>query len=159
MFLLIFKKQIMKNKIILVGVFFLISTTAVFAQPKTVRPKSIINITSSFKTYNERKALEGMLKGELIELYKERIKMLINILPNIALASKPGISLADIGIPDNADNKKALDDHIASTNEFLNNTVDFQSKMLPFSDKVILINCILFYENTLKQLNVLNDTE
>lgn len=149
----------MKNKIILIGVFFLISTTAAFAQPKTVKPRSIISITSSFKTYNERKALEGMLKGELIELYKERIKMLINILPNIALASKPGISLADIGVPDSAENKKALEDHTASTNEFLNNTIAFQSKMLSYSDKVVLINCILFYESTLKQLNVLNDTE
>ena len=149
----------MKNKIILVGVFFLIATTAAFAQPKTVKPRSIISITSSFKTSNERKSLEGMLKGELIELYKERIKMLINILPNIALASKPGISLADIGVPDSAENKKALEDHTASTNEFLNNTIAFQSKMLSYSDKVVLINCILFYESTLKQLNVLNDTE
>ena len=139
--------------------FLFVFTVSSFAQPKAVKARSIISAGSSIKTYNERKALEGMLKGELIELYKERIKILVNILPNIALASKPGISLTDIGIPDTADNKKALEDHQLSSNEFLTNTVDFQTKMLPFSDKVNLINCILFYENTLKQLNVLNDTE
>jgi hypothetical protein len=148
----------MKIKIIL-SVILLCSSTAVFAQPKPVKSKSIINTNANIKKYNERKELEGMNKGELISLYQERIKLLVNILPNIALATKPGISMADIGIPDSAENKKALEDHNQSTTDFLNNTIDFQSKMLPFSDKINLINCILFYESTLKQLNVLNDSE
>jgi hypothetical protein len=100
-----------------------------------------------------------MLKGQLIELYSERVKILLNVLPNIALASKPGISLTDIGVPDTTDNKKALDDHILATNVFMTETAGFQGQMLAFSDKINLINCILFYENILKQLNVLNDTE
>ncbi len=148
----------MKTKIILSGIL-LCLTTAVFAQPKPVKARSIISTNANIKTYNERKQLESMQKGELIALYQERIKLLVNILPNIALATKPGISMTDIGIPDNAENKKALDDHIQNTTDFLNNTVEFQSKMLPYSDKLNLINCILFYESTLKQLNVLNDSE
>jgi hypothetical protein len=149
----------MKNKTIVTILFLLAVATSSFAQPKPAKARSIISASASIKTYNERKSLEGMLKGELIELYKERIKILVSILPNIALATKPGISLTDLGIPDTPENKKALDDQILSTNEFLTNTIDFQTKMLPFSDKVNIINCILFYESTLKQLNVINDTE
>lgn len=148
----------MKNKIILIGTFLLLTTFAI-AQPKAVKPRSIINVGASIKTYHERKILEGMLKGELIQLYKERITILINTLPNIALASKPGISLADIGVPDSAENRKSLEDHSVSTSEFTNNTIAFQDKMLSYSDKINIINCILFYESVMKQLNVLNDTE
>ncbi|MEO0058762.1 MAG: hypothetical protein RLZZ312_409 [Bacteroidota bacterium] len=149
----------MKNTILFTIAFFLLSTTFSFAQPKAVKARSIISAGSSIRTYNERKSLEGMLKGQLIELYSERVKILLNVLPNIALASKPGISLTDIGVPDTTDNKKALDDHILATNVFMTETAGFQGQMLAFSDKINLINCILFYENILKQLNVLNDTE
>ena len=100
-----------------------------------------------------------MNKGELIVLYKERVRLLINMLPNIALASKPGISMTDVGIPDNAENRKALDTQIQNTNDYLNNTEVFQTNFLSYSDKINIINCILFYETTLKALNVLNDTE
>lgn len=154
-----FNRKRMKNILILATALLLFGSTDAFAQPKAVKARSIISAGSSIRTYNERKALEGMLKGELIELYKERVRILINILPNIALASKPGISLVDIGVPDTNENKKALEDHQLAANTFLTETVQFQTNMLAFSDKVNLINCILFYENVLKQLNVLNDTE
>lgn len=149
----------MKTKVILFVIFFICLANITNAQPKQVKARSIISTNSSIKTYNERKGLEAMNKGELIELYKERIKLLVNILPNIALASKPGISMTDIGIPDTTDNRKALDSQIQNTNDFITNTAAFQSNFLPFSDKLNIINCILFYESTLKSLNVLNDTE
>jgi hypothetical protein len=142
----------MKSKIILIGAFLFLSANIVFAQPKG-KPRSIVSTTSNIKTYNDRKALEGMQKGELQELYMERIKILVNILPNIALATKPGITMSDIGIPD------TVDTQMTNTNNYTIATTDFHKKMLPYCDKLNLINCILFYENTLKQLNVLNDTE
>ncbi len=149
----------MKIKTILSLVLFVFALNITFAQPKQVKARSIISTNSSIKTYNERKALESMNKGELIVLYKERVRLLINMLPNIALASKPGISMTDIGIPDSTENRKALDTQIQNTNDFLTNTEAFQTSFLPFSDKLNIINCILFYESTLKSLNVLNDTE
>lgn len=149
----------MKTKTILIVIFSIFIANITLAQPKQVKARSIISTNSSIKTYNERKGLEAMNKGELIELYKERVKLLVNILPNIALASKPGISMTDIGIPDTTDNRKALDSQIQNTNDFITNTAAFQSSFLPFSDKLNIINCILFYESTLKSLNVLNDTE
>lgn len=149
----------MKIKTILTVVFCIVIANAALAQPKSSKPRSIINTNSSIKTYHERKALETMNKGELISLYKERVRLLINMLPNIALASKPGLSMTDVGIPDSADNRKALDTQLQNTNDFLNNTDIFHTTFLSYSDKINIINCILFYETTLKALNVLNDTE
>lgn len=130
----------------------------IYAQPKT-KPKSIINTNSSIKKYYDRKDLESLQKGELIELYMERMKVLINIMPNIGLASKPGITMSDLGIPDSSDNRKALDEQFQVTTEYLTPVIEFQKKMLPYSDKLTLINCILFYESTLKQINVLGESE
>lgn len=149
----------MKIKITIALLLLFCASNIALAQPKVIKARSIISTNSSIKTYNERKGLEAMNKGELIELYKERIKLLINILPNIALATKPGISMTDIGIPDTTENRKALDAQIQGTNDYITNTAAFQSSFLPFSDKSNIINCILFYESTLKALNVLGDTE
>ena len=147
----------MKFKIIFFSAFLFLSANIVFAQKS--KPRSIVNTTSNIKTYNDRKVLEGMQKGELQELYMERIKILVNILPSIALASKPGITMSDIGIPDTVDSRKSLDNQIQNTSNYILATAEFHKKMLPYCDKLNLINCILFYENTLKQLNVINDTE
>ena len=149
----------MKIKTILATILFTLIMSVALAQPKSVKPRSIISTNSSIKTYNERKGLEAMNKGELIVLYKERVKLLINMLPNIALASKPGISMSDVGIPDTAETRKALEVQIQNTSDFVANTENFQTLFLPYSDKLNIINCILFYETTLKALNVLNDTE
>ncbi|MNF89428.1 hypothetical protein D3C87_1521900 [compost metagenome] len=98
-----------------------------------------------------------MQKGELLELYIERIKVLVKTLPYIALVTKPGVTMADLGIPDDSEHKKVLDAQAVGTTTFLDTTVDFQRKMMPYSDKGNLIAAILFYESTLKSLHEFND--
>ena len=83
----------------------------------------------------------------------ERIQVLVKILPYIALATKPGVTITDIGIPNNSENKKAMEAQADGTSAFLLLTVDFQRRMLPYSDKDNLISAILFYENTMKSLH------
>jgi hypothetical protein len=141
----------MKGKIIFFSVFFLLVGMA-NAQNKNL-PKSIISTSASIRKYYDQKELKAMLKGELLELYIERIKVLVKILPFIALATKPGVTMTDLGIPDDPDHRKILDLENESTNSFLDTTVEFQRKMLPYSDKDSLITSILFYETTLKELH------
>lgn len=145
----------MKKKITLLGILFLALSLNTFAQPK--KPKSIVMTTASVKTYNEKATLETMNKGELISLYVERIKSLATTLPYIALANKPGVTMDDVGIPNNAENSKLLDVEQESMQAFLNNNSDFQKKILPYADKSTLITCILFYENMLKELHTMNE--
>jgi len=48
-----------------------------------------------------------MQKGELLALYNERLQVLVRTLPYIALATKPGMTVSDLAIPLNSENKKA----------------------------------------------------
>jgi hypothetical protein len=146
----------MKGKIIFFSIFMLALSSKTLAQTKPNMPKSIISTNASIRTYHDDKTLNAMSKGELLELYIERIKVLVKILPYIALATKPGVTMTDLGIPDDANNRKALDLQAEATQAFLEITVDFQRKMLPYSDKGQLVNSIIFYEQTLKSLNDFN---
>lgn len=146
----------MKRKITLLCVLFFLTTAAVSAQAKNA-PRSIISTTALIRKYHDQKELSGMQKGELLELYIERIKVLVKTLPYIALVTKPGVTMADLGIPDDNENKKILEGQAAGTTTFLDTTVEFQRKMMPYSDKGNLIAAILFYETTLKSLHEFNE--
>ena len=146
----------MKGKIIFFGIFMLaLSSTKCVAQAKPNMPKSIISTTASIRTYYDDKTLKALSKGELVELYIERMKVVVKILPNIAMATKPGVTMTDLGIPDSPENKRSLDLEGEATQTYLDITVDFLRKMLPFCDKGQLVSAILFYEQTLKSLKEL----
>lgn len=149
----------MKGKIILVSIFFIFFASSISAQTKnTNAPKSIISKTASIKQYYDQKQLKTMQKGELLELYIERIKVLVNTLPYIALATKSGVSMVDVGIPNDSENKKSFETQEKGTIDFLELTVEFQRKILPYADKTNLIAAILFYESTLKSLHEFSDS-
>lgn len=147
----------MKGKIIFFSLFFSLTVAGTAsAQDKKVST-SIISSTATIRKYHDLKELQAMKKGELLELYIERINVLVKTLPYIALVTKPGVTLADLGIPNDADNKKSLTLQAESTSEFLDVTVAFQRRMVPYSDTNNLIAAILFYENTLKSLHEFNE--
>jgi hypothetical protein len=145
----------MKGKIIFCGLVLLLTVGVASAQTKV--PQSIISRTALVKKYYSKQELEQLQKGPLLELYIERIKVLVKTLPYIALVSKPGVTLTDLGIPEDANNTKALTVQFDSMNSFLDVTVEFQRKMVPYADKRNLISAILFYEETLKSLNSLGE--
>ncbi|MES2812357.1 MAG: hypothetical protein V4670_07800 [Bacteroidota bacterium] len=143
------------KKIIFLSLFMLFAVGNINAQAK--KPISIINVGASVKKFHEKSELDGMQKGALLELYIERIKVLVNTLPYIALTNKPGVTMADVGVPDNAENQKALISQQSNTQQFLLATVDFQRLMTPYADKGNLISSILYYESMLRELQQLNE--
>ncbi|WP_431137698.1 hypothetical protein, partial [Psychroserpens mesophilus] len=98
-----------------------------------------------------------MSNGDLLSLYIERIDIIVNILPNIAFATKRGVTMKSLGIPETKENKKALEDNKEASDEYFESTVEFQTKILLYSDTNDLIAAILFYESTLKALHTYND--
>tara|TARA_R110000868_G_scaffold216416_3_gene466547 strand:- start:10790 stop:11236 length:447 start_codon:yes stop_codon:yes gene_type:complete len=142
----------MKLKIILFSLSLFLIASVSFAQKKNA-PKNIIRDNVSINKYHDKQELENMQKGELLNLYIERIEVLYKILPYIAFTTKPGVTMNDLGIPDSSDNRKALEDEFDSTDEFLKNSTKFQKQLLPYSDTTNLIAGILFYEDTLKALH------
>ncbi len=134
----------------------LLFTTASIAQKRKSQP-SIISGDVAISKYHDREELEKMHKGSLLQLYNKRIEVIIRILPNIAFATKPGVTMASLGIPDTKENRAALEDNMEATTTYFENTVQFQKIVLPYSDKNDLISAILFYEETLKALHTYED--
>jgi hypothetical protein len=145
----------MKIRDTLLTVFLLGSITVAFAQ-KT-NEQSIISGDISIDKYHNREDLQNMNKGKLLELYNIRIEIIIKILPNIAFATKPGVTMSALGIPDTKDHRKALEENIEATTTYFDDTIKFQKLILPYSDKASLVAAILFYEETLKALHTYNE--
>ncbi len=146
----------LKSKIIKLTVAILLITTLTNAQKKGEQP-FIISEDVAISKYHDREELENMQKGQLLILYNRRIEVIIKILPNIAFATKPGITMSSLGIPDTKENRSALEDNIDATTTYFENTIEFQKIVLPYSDKNNLISAILFYEETLKSLHTYDD--
>ncbi len=142
----------MKTNIILLSVIFIFITGYGYAQKKN-EPKSIISEKVAIKKYHNKEELERMQKGELLVLYMERMEVLIKTLPYIAFATKPGVTMSTLGIPNDNDNRKILDSQFEATNDYLKATNEFQSRILPYSDTSKLISAILFYEEIMKSLH------
>jgi hypothetical protein len=145
----------MKTKITILSIVFLLMTSIGFAQKD--EPQSIISGKVSIAKYHDREELDKLQKGQLLELYNERIEVIVKILPNIAFATKPGVTMTSLGIPDTKENRKALEDNIQASKTYFDSTIDFQKRVLPYSDKSSLISAILFYEQTLKSLHTYNE--
>ncbi|MGG5486448.1 MULTISPECIES: hypothetical protein [Flavobacteriaceae] len=146
----------MKTKFTILMMVFFLAMSNGFAQKKD-EAQNIISGKVSITKYHDREDLEKMQKGELLDLYTERIEVIVNILPNIAFATKPGITMTSLGIPDTKDNRKALEDNKNASKIYFDSTIEFQKKVLPYSDKSNLIAAILFYEQTLKSLHTYNE--
>jgi len=145
----------MKTKIILIFTALILCSGGLFAQKNG--EQDIISGKVSISKYHDRDELNQFQKGKLLELYTERIEVIVKILPNIAFATKPGVTMTALGIPDTKDHRKALEDNIEASNDYFDQTIEFQNKILPYSDKTNLISAILFYEETLKSLHTYNE--
>lgn len=146
----------MKSKIIFISIILLSVSTASFSQSKNA-PQSIISRTAIIKKYYDKKELSELPKGVLLDLCVERVGVLAKTLPYIALATKPGITMIDFGIPYNSEYRKVYELQESNTKDYLEITSEYQKKILPYSDKDDLIKAILFYENILKSLHEFDD--
>lgn len=146
----------MKTKFTLFSAIFFLMVSLSFAQKKE-ESQSIISGKVNISKYHSREELKKLNKGDLLVLYIERIEVIVNILPNIAFATKPGVTMASLGIPESKDNKKALEENIEASTTYFDSTIEFQKKILPYSDTTDLIAAILFYESTLKALHTYED--
>ena len=146
----------MKTKTTLLTAIFFMIISIGFAQKKEKSMKLIIGKVSITK-YHSLEELNELSKGDLLSLYIERIEVIVNILPSIAFATKPNVTMAILGIPETKENKKALETNRKASAEYFDSTVEFQKSILPYSDSRDLIAAILFYEETLKSLHTYND--
>nr|WP_055445941.1 hypothetical protein [Lacinutrix mariniflava] len=146
----------MRTKTTLLTIIFFMMLSIGFAQ-KNKSSMRLISGKVGISKYHNLDELKRLNKGDLLTLYIERIEAIVNILPNIAFATKPNVTMASLGIPETKENKKALETSRKASIEYFDSTVEFQKSILPYSDSGDLIAAILFYEETLKSLHTYND--
>lgn len=137
------------RKIKIIIILILLSISGI-AQKKEL---SIIKTNDNIMKYYEKSELDEMNKGQLIQLYIERVKTLIGVLPYIALTRKPGITLKDIAVPLSSDEFKNLDKYQEEVVNFQKFSNEFQKSIIPYADKENIVISILYYEDILKMLN------
>ena len=146
----------MKTKLTLLTICLIFITSFSFAQKKN-EAQSIIKNKVNIKKYHTHEELDNMQKGELINLYMERIQVLSGTIPYIAFATKPGVTMSSLGIPNSGENRKTLENQEENTDDYLENTLDFQRKLLPYSDTKKIAKAVFFYEEIMKSLHAYDE--
>jgi len=123
------------------------------AQQAFSQQQTIISDDVRITKYHDRDELISFNKGQLLELYIQRVDALIKMLPNIAFTTKPGVTMSDVGIPDTKEHRKALEDNKEATTSYFEESNQYQTLVLPYADKSSLVTALLFYENILKSLH------
>jgi hypothetical protein len=144
------------RKIFFLSFLSIIALNNVNAQ-STAMPKSIISTSAIVKKFHQKNELEEMKKGELVDLYIERINVIVNKIPFIALTNKRGISISDLGIPSSSNNLKVLENQQENIKTFLEGNEKFERALAPFADKGDLIDAILYLESSLKELKMIRE--
>ncbi len=113
-----------------------------------------VSETAFIDKYHNEVELEKMGKLELTNLYLERVSVLTEIIPYLALNKAPaGAGLAELGIPETKTNTSHLDREVSNKVAYLKAVKETMNDIIPYADKKNIIWCILFLEDTLHRVN------
>lgn len=134
-------------------------TTLVFAQKKEKdkeKEKSTPSTTyvspdARIEKYHTEEELKKLGKIELTQLYMERVRVITEIVPYLALHTKPGATLKELGIPENDINVKHMEKEVTNKSNYLKAVQETLDDIIPFADKVNIIWSILLYEDIIKK--------
>lgn len=101
--------------------------------------------------YHTEEELKKLGKIELTQLYMERVKVITEIIPYLALHTKPGATLKELGIPENETNVKHMEKEVLNKNSYLKAVQETLDDIIPFADKINIIWSILLYEDIIKK--------
>jgi hypothetical protein len=145
------------NKVILLVSFLVLSFCANAQADKNkssqANPKhlSFVKEGIGLAKFHSEEELNVMNKLELTKLYMERVNYLVEVIPYLALHSQPGATFYDMSIPETPENVQHLAKEIKNKDAFLSSVKVTLKDIIPYSDKVSIVWCILFYENVIKK--------
>ncbi len=123
------------------------SSSAIKEDVNFVSPKSTIS------KYHNEVELEKLGKIELTNLYLERVKVVTEILPYIALNRRPaGAQLKDLGIPQTKNNVSLLEKEVSNEEKYMETLMETLKDIVPYADKGNIIWSILFMENIIHDI-------
>ena len=98
------------------------------------------------KTYTKEE-LELLGKLELTTIYQERIGIITEVLPYLALHSKPGATLTDMSIPQTPANISHLEKEVKNKEVYVASVNETLVDIIPYADKQNIIWSILFFQD------------
>jgi len=149
-------KNYSKVLLVLVAILF-VSVGNISAQSKNKTELTLVNSKSIITKYYTIEELTVLSKGDLINIYKDRFRVLINLMPYCALSTKPGATLKDLGIPENTDNKTLIEKEAKSMevfDQYVNTSLD---NFIAYADKNNIVWAILFFEETIRKISLGKD--
>ena len=135
-------------------------TTLVFSQKKEKGKDAAVPLTTTLtyvsadakiEKFHTEEELKKLGKIELTTLYLERVKVLTEIIPFLALHTKPGATLKEIGIPETETNIKHMEKEVTNKKNYLSAVNETLDDIIPFADKINIIWSILLYEEIIKK--------
>jgi len=110
--------------------------------------------TSLITKFHTIKDLENLKKGELINLYQERVKEIITVIPYLSLTNEAGVRLKDLGIKEDTDNLKTLRKSVDATKEALTVTNNSIEELVAYADTEKIVLTILYFEEIIKETRI-----
>lgn len=108
------------------------------------------------KVYTKEE-LEKMGKLELAQIYMERIAVITELAPYIALHTKPGATLEQMGIPKTQENLEHLEKEVKNKDAYLKSVKETLNDIVPYADKQNIIWAILFYDEMILKIEAQNN--
>lgn len=129
-----------------------------FAQKGSTTSLTYVSADAVLNKTHTKDELELLGKLELTTIYQERVAIITEVLPYLALHSKPGATLTDMSIPQTSANISHLEKEVKNKQEYISSVNETLVDIIPYADKQNIIWSILFFENIIKNSNYTSST-
>lgn len=138
----------MKNFI--TAIFILLCVTAFAQKSSTPTTMTYVSAKARVEKYHSKAELEKMGKLDLTKLYMERVSVLTELVPYIALHTKPGATLREMGIPETKPNLDHLEKEVKNKGSYLEAVKATLDDIIPYADTKNIVWSILFFEEMIR---------
>jgi hypothetical protein len=142
----------LSNFRIVIVLFFALTIGNAFAQ-KNATTLTYVSADAVLKKVYTKDELELLGKLELTGIYQERITIITEILPYLALHSKPGATLTEMSIPQTSANIAHLEKEVKNKKEYSASVNETLVDIIPYADKQNIIWSILFFQDIIAKSN------
>src|SRR5947208_1845865 len=124
----------MKKNLVLV-LFIIVSNFAFGQKDKAGVPLTYVSANAKITKYHTEDELKQMGKIELTQLYMARVSVITEIVPYLALHTKPGATLKEMGIPETTLNKDHMEKEVKNKGIYLSAVQNTLDDIIPYADK------------------------
>jgi CDP-glycerol glycerophosphotransferase (TagB/SpsB family) len=133
-------------------IFCLFIGAAAFGQkaPQQGTPLTYVSPSAKVQKYHTKEELEKMNKLDLTVLYMERVSVITELVPYLALHTKPGATLREMGLPETKPNLEHLEKEVKNKATYLDAVKATLDDIIPYADTKNIVWSILFFESMIK---------